>query len=130
VARLEQDLHLFTSADCRVVVVSFGNSEGAQNWLEQTKTCLSLYLDPQRKLYLKFGLARSIKKVWNMNTIHYYAQQKAQGRQLPTALSGVEDDPLQMGGDFTISKDLKLVMSYACKTPSDRPSTQHILSRL
>lgn len=129
-AKLEQDLHLFTSAGCRVVVVSFGSSMGAENWLEQTKTGLSLYLDPNRKLYSKFGLARSVMKVYNMDTIHYYAQQKAQGRQLPTTLSGLEDDPLQMGGDFTISRDLKLIMSYACSTPSDRPSIQHILSKL
>ena len=37
-----------------------------------------------------------------MTTIHYYASMKAQARQLPSALEGVEDDPLQMGGDFTV----------------------------
>ena len=36
-----------------------------------------------------------------MTTLQYYASMKAQGRQLPTAVEGVEDDPLQMGGDFT-----------------------------
>jgi len=130
VAKVEEELHMFASAGCKVVVVSFGTSQGAQNWLEQTKTGLNLYLDPTRALYSKFGLARSVMKVWNMKTIHYYASQKAQGRQLPTALAGVEDDPLQMGGDFTINRNLELVMSYACKTPSDRPSVQHILSKL
>ena len=45
--------------------------------------------------------SRSVSKVWNMNTIKYYASQKAQGRKLPSAIEGVEDDPLQMGGDFT-----------------------------
>ena len=37
-----------------------------------------------------------------MTTIHYYGSVKAQGRQLPAAVEGVEDDPLQMGGDFTV----------------------------
>lgn len=36
-----------------------------------------------------------------MTTLQYYGSMKAQGRQLPTAVEGVEDDPLQMGGDFT-----------------------------
>lgn len=129
-ARLETDLHKFSNVGCRVVIISFGQEEGAKDWLLQTKTKLHLYLDSDRTLYSKFGLARSVVKVWSMKTIHYYAAQKAQGRNLPSALVGVEDDPLQMGGDFTLDSERKLVMSYPCKNPSDRPSIQHITSKL
>lgn len=129
-ARLETDLHNFSDAGCKVAIVSFGQQEGAKDWLAQTKTKLHLYLDSERKLYSKFGLARSVVKVWSMKTIHYYAAQKAQGRKLPSAMIGVEDDPLQMGGDFTIDSALNLLMSYPCKNPSDRPSLQHITSKL
>ena len=34
-----------------------------------------------------------------MDNVKYYASKKAQGKPLPSA--GEEDDPLQMGGDFT-----------------------------
>ena len=65
-----------------------------------------------------------------MPTIQFYAEQKAQGRKLPAVLAGVEDDPLQMGGDFTLDANLKLVMSHPSKVPTDRPSIQKILERI
>ena len=34
--------------------------------------------------------------------MRYYGAQKASGRPLPKAVAGVEDDPLQMGGDFQV----------------------------
>ena len=46
-----------------------------------------------------------------MNTIRYYASMKAQGRTLPAAIDGVEDDPLQMGGDFTFRCAAKFIFN-------------------
>ena len=48
-----------------------------------------------------YFVIRSVSKVWQMSTVHYYGSMKAQGRTLPSAIEGEEDDPLQMGGDFT-----------------------------
>ena len=44
-------------------------------------------------------IARSLSKVWHMDNVKYYTSKKAQGKPLPYARE--EDDPLQMGGDFT-----------------------------
>ena len=54
-----------------------------------------------------------------MTTIHYYGSIKAQARQLPAALEGVEDDPLQMGGDFTVRYTQKgrKVERLICQVP-------------
>ena len=76
--------------------------QGGLSWLSDTGCQLELYLDPERRLYSRLGLARSVWRVWQMTTIQYYGSVKAQGRQLPAAVEGVEDDPLQMGGDFTV----------------------------
>ena len=94
--------------------------------MEETGCSFEFYLDPRRLIYSLFGLERSVAKVWSMSTIQYYAQQKAGGRALPVALADVEDDPLQMGGDFTIDRNLRVVMAYPSKTPKDRPTIQHI----
>ena len=51
------------SRNVAIVVVSFGVEAGAVNWLKQTGCQLDLYLDPDRKLYRKFGLHRSVQKV-------------------------------------------------------------------
>lgn len=122
---------MFQEASARVIVISFGSLKGAQAWLEDTGCGLELYLDPARVLYSWLGLGRSVWRVWQMTTLQYYASMKAQGRQLPTAVEGVEDDPLQMGGDFTFRcEDNTLSMSHPSKTPRDRPAVADILKRL
>lgn len=98
--------------------------------MEATSCELEVYLDPERRVYSLLGLQRSIHKVWNMDTVHFYAQQKRLGRQLPQSIAGVEDDPLQMGGNFTINSEGRLVLSYPSKTPKDRPTLDQILANL
>jgi len=127
---VEEQIKLFSDAGCRLVIVSFGSVQGAEKWKSETKTSLDLFLDPDRILYGMFGLGRSVSKVWGMNSIQYYGAQIAQGRQLPSALTGVEDDPLQMGGDFTMDSDLKLVFSHPSTESTDRPTVDQILQHL
>lgn len=122
---------MLESSGCRVVVISFGSETGAHQWLKDTGCKLPLYLDQERVLYRKVGLSRSVGKVWSMSTINYYAEQLAQDRRLPSAVQGLEDDPLQMGGDFTFRTDDKsLVMKHCSKTPKDRPSLPQIVEKL
>jgi len=129
VTSLERELDRLTQAGVRVVVVSFGNMEGARDWLATTGCSLSMYLDTDRKVYRELGLHRSIAKVWNMNTVHYYASQISSGRKLPAVVG--EEDPLQMGGDFTLCcRDGSLVMCHPSSHPMDRPSLTHILHRV
>lgn len=130
-ASLEKQIELFNRAGCKVLVISFGEIKGAASWLSATGCNLEMFLDPERRLYTSLGLPRSVSKVWGMTTMHYYAGELAQDRELPSAIKGVEDDPLQMGGDFTFRKsDRKLVMSHPSKTPKDRPALSKILSFL
>ena len=35
-----------------------------------------------------------------------------------------------MGGDFIVKGDGNITMTYCSKTPSDRPSVDHLLSQL
>jgi len=128
VASIERNLDRFSIAGCRVVVVSFGSTQGAERWLKETGCELDVYLDPERKLYSLVGLGRSVYKVWNISTLRFYAQEIAKGVKPPEAFSG--DDFLQMGGDFTMDSQLKLVMSYPSKDPSDRVSIDTILKKI
>jgi len=118
---------MFSEAKTKVVVISFGSKEGAETWLKETSCELEMYLDPKRVVYNHLGLSRSLSKVWNIGSVRYYAGKKAQGKPLPSIHK--EDDPLQMGGDFTFRcSDKSLVMSHPSKTPIDRPSIPEILS--
>lgn len=130
-AGIEKELNSFTQAGCKVIVISFGSQKGGKGWLEATGCNLDLYLDQPRQLYQTVGLHRSVVKVWNVSVINYYASQKASGRQLPKSIEGVEDDPLQMGGDFTVNcLERKLVLSHPSSNPTDRPSIEKILNKM
>jgi hypothetical protein len=66
--------------------------------------------------------------VYNKGTVAYYGGLLAEGKKLHRTMEGIKDDPLQMGGDFTMDvKQRKMVMLHRSKTPSDRPSVENIL---
>lgn len=75
-------------------------------------------------------LNRSIKQVWNTETLKFYGSEAAKGTPLPQGYSNIKDDPHQMGGDFIVFKDFKLKFVYRSKTPSDRPSVDQVLEVL
>ena len=69
-----------------------------------------------------------LAQVWSSPRVQYYAGQLAEGRQLPAAVAGGEDDPLQMGGDFTFRcSDDVLILAHPSKNPKDRPEICRIL---
>jgi len=115
------------NAGARVVVVSFGSLQGAAGWLKDTGCKLEMFLDPDRSLYRALGLPRSVSKVWGISTIHFYAGEVASGRTLPKSQQE-EDDPLQMGGDFTLNRTGHLILCHPSSNPRDRPSLEKILA--
>jgi alkyl hydroperoxide reductase subunit AhpC len=54
-----------TKLGCQVVVVSFGQREGAVRWKskEEANCPFPVYLDRERKSYSRFNMRRSIAKV-------------------------------------------------------------------
>jgi len=115
-----------TKAGARVVVVSFGSPQGAACWLNETGCKLEMFLDQERSLYRAFGLARSLSKVWSMPMIHVYAEKIVGGEIFPESKEE-NDDPLQMGGDFTLSRSGQILLSHKSSNPYDRPSLHQIL---
>jgi len=115
-----------TKAGARVVVVSFGSPQGAACWLNETQCKLEMFLDQERSLYQAFGLTRSLSKVWSMPMIHIYAEKIVGGEIFPES-KDEDDDPLQMGGDFTLSRSGHLLLSHRSSNPYDRPSLRQIL---
>lgn len=127
-AALEANSDGIHAAGARVLVVSFGSLQGATSWLQDTSCSLDMFLDPDRSLYCGFGLRRSVTKVWSLPTVHYYAGQVATGRALVPLHE--EDDPLQMGGDFTVTREGRLIMAHPSSNPRDRPALSAIMAAI
>jgi len=113
------------------VLLTFGGEEGAQRWLQEMNPMpFDMLSDARRKVYTSIGLTVSLAKTWNSGSLTYYAEQKAAGRKLPSALAGVTDDPNQMGGDFILDNSGKAVLVHLSKTPSDRPTVPELLTAM
>jgi len=125
VAAIESNKDKFVVRKIAVVVVTFESLEGAKNWIEETGSNLPVYVDPNRKMYDLFGLSRSISKVFHSEVMRYYGEGLVKQGSVPQ--SHGQSDFLQMGGDFTVSQDGKLVFSYPSQNASDRPHIKDIL---
>ena len=117
-------------ANGSVILVSFGVKEGAQKWLEETKSSFRMVIDIERHLYTAFGLQRSVFKVWGVGSMVYYAEKMSQGVPLPKPYENIHDDHIQMGGDFIVDKNGIVRLIYSSKTSSDRPEIQTLITGL
>lgn len=111
----------------KVLLISFGCKEGAVQWLQETKCSYDMLLDPSRQLYHAFGLGISVKKVWNIDLITYYAEQLVSNRTLPKKNHNVADDPHQLGGDFGLDQRGTVIFFHPSASPTDRPDVAEIL---
>jgi len=125
VAQVQSRKAEFEALNGEVIVVSFGNVEGAKKWLQDTNCEFRMFVDPARLLYNAFGLKRSVAKVWRISALVFYAEQKRAGRKLVAMFE--EDDLTQMGGDFVFDKDGTLSLVYRSKVSTDRPSVEDLL---
>lgn len=114
----------------RLVIVSFGVREGAQLWLTEMKCPFPMLLDAQRQIYHMFGLTRSVYKVWSVSCMVYYGEQMRTGNKLPSPYENIHDDVNQMGGDFIMSAEGKLILSHCSQSSTDRPTVDALLSAL
>lgn len=119
-----------SSANGKVIVITFGLREGALCWLEDVKSPFPFLMDHHRKLYHFFGLKRSVLKVWGVSSLVFYAEAMVAGRSLPKPYENVHDDPQQMGGNFILDKHGNTRFLYPSKTSMDRPEVELLLQEL
>ncbi|KAK9956251.1 hypothetical protein ABG768_013996 [Culter alburnus] len=125
---LKDSKKLLEAQSLRVLVVSYGSLEGATFWLGQTGYEFDMLLDAERVVYQAFGLGSSIRKVMKFKLMLHYSEFLVTNRQLPDVPPQFIDDLFQMGGDFVLDQGGKVIFSYPCKSPVDRPSATQILA--
>jgi hypothetical protein len=121
-------VQLLTTLDqYHIIIISFTSSiDSARKWKNETQCPFNIYLDAERRLYRHFGFpANAYARVWNIETLDYYVEQKLNGIQLPTKLDE-KDDPNQMGGDVIVNQNGQVIWVYKSKSPTDRPNIQQL----
>jgi peroxiredoxin len=109
-----------------VLLVSFGAPTVAEVWLKENCPDFRLLLDPERAVYRAYGVEHSLVRSWNPRTLRRYAQLMRQGWHW----RGIKGDSAQLGGDFVIGKDGRLLLAHPSHDPTDRPSAESLLEVL
>jgi hypothetical protein len=85
--------------------------------------------DPDRAAYRSFGLERGR---WSM-----FFRWRVLARYLRLIFAGLrptwsepDEDQLQLGGDFILSADRRLLYAYRSKDPADRPSASELVDHV
>ena len=125
-AQLRQYTNEMEARKTRVALISFGNTELAQAWIEETQASFQFLLDSERKAYQAFSLDHSMRRSWSPKVWLEYARLMAKGRRW----RGIQGDSGQLGGDFIVDREGILRMAYRSQDPTDRPTLNYLLRKL
>lgn len=114
-------------ADVEVVVVTFTEAASAADYRERNDLDLTVLIDVDRSAYRAFGLGRgSVTRVWGWRAARRYVEiLRSQGRR---GLRRPTEDTLQLGGDFVIGADGRLMFGHWGKGPDDRPDIDLLIA--
>jgi hypothetical protein len=94
-----------------------------------TSTILPTVCDPDRAAYRYFGLERG---KWSMffrwRVLARFVRLVFSGWRLRTPEAG--EDVLQLGGDFILSADRRLLYAHRSADPADRPALNDLVTRI
>jgi len=122
---LQQSQASLAAADVRVAVVGFASASRLEAYRSEHRIPFVCLADPAREVYRAYGLARgTLGAVFHPKTLGRYLDLLRHGWRpaLPA------DDPMQMGGDFLVGRDGRLLLAHYSRHPADRPSVATILA--
>lgn len=121
---MAEQLEAFQSLSAEVVVVSFVKTARLKQYLSMKPWPFRVFADPDRAAYHAFGLESATS--WQMlrpSVIWKYLKLIARGRMPKSA----QEDVHQLGGDFVLDAEGRIVFAYRSADPADRPSVAMLL---
>ena len=109
-----------------MVLISFV-ADGLQAWIDQHgasgSTAVVALLDEDRRAYEAYGMTSgSVLDVWQPKVLWYYAKRMWRGKTLDEA----NGDTRQLGGDFVVDRQGRLLLRHPSQDPTDRPSLEEL----
>lgn len=132
VDELEMVKDELSDESCAVVVVTFGDRDGALKWQEETGCTYPLVMDPERNIYKLLGLTRSFEKANNTSALSFYGAALASGETPPHHFDN--DDYQQMGGNIVLRRDddqqATVTYIHRSQTSADRPTVPFLIKHV
>ena len=112
-----------------VLVVSFGQSATLEAYLASTTFSFPVVSDPPLQAYRAFGLGRTTwQQILSLGVIWRYLKLTMRG-EWPRRPSR-EEDLMQLGGDFVIDAEGRLVFAHRSSEPTDRPAVGKLVAAI
>jgi hypothetical protein len=108
-----------------VVLVTFTRQRNLRGFRSRFGMPFPVLADEERVAYRSYGLGRGPWwRIWGPATVRAYAPLVLRGARLqrPT------EDTLQLGGDFVVGRDGRIVYAYRSKGPGDRPTVDDLVA--
>jgi len=109
----------------RFVLITFTDQIHLERYHRRVDLPFPVLMDPERVSYRAYSLGRATRRrVWSPGVIRRYLQLFRQGQrdlQRPT------EDVLQLGGDFVVGPDGRLVYVFRSEGPDDRPTVDALI---
>jgi peroxiredoxin len=113
----------------KVVVVTLSQPWVLKMYQEARTFPFVFVADPERKLYHDYGLERAtVGRMFRPRVLWHYLRIAFQGYRVRMPKN--DEDVLQLGGDFILDPERKLVFAHRSHDPSDRPSAKQIVREL
>ncbi|WP_420645880.1 AhpC/TSA family protein [Candidatus Leptofilum sp.] len=123
VAQVVAHQEQFEAANVQIATISFGTNYWSNVWLQETQSPFSFLVDQQLAAYQAYGLKSSAIRAWSPRSVLYYTRAKLQGRET----LGNRGDTHQLGGDFVVGGNGRLLLAHPSSDPVDRPSLDQLL---
>src|SRR5262249_19260368 len=114
------------AAGAKMLVITMSQPEPLTAYLNMRPWPFPVVGDPERIAYREFGLERTRwSTVFRPDVLARYTGWMLRG-WIPRQPSQGED-VLQLGGDFVLDEQQRVVYAYRSKEPTDRPKVQELL---
>jgi hypothetical protein len=115
----------FDAHDAEVVVILFTRARNLRGYRGRYVAPLRCVTDETREVYRAYGLGRGgVWRVWGPKVWALYLSLIRHGGRVekPT------EDTSQLGGDFVVGRDGRVVLAFRQTGPEERPSVDDLLA--
>ena len=111
--------------DAVVVLVTFTAQRNLRGYRSRLGLPYPVLADEGRTAYRAYGLRRGPWwRVWGIGTLRAYARLLRRGGRLARP----REDTLQLGGDFVVGRDGRLIYAHRSRGPADRPAVDDLVA--
>lgn len=107
------------------MVITFTQVDLARRYRDEIGPGLTVLIDPDRSAYTAYGLERGrFTTIWGWRSLRAYT--RILRRRGLSSLRRPVEDTRQLGGDFVVDAQGRLVWAHHGRGPDDRPTAAQV----